>query len=85
MGDVSYKDYIDARLQDLRSYVDMRFEEREKATTVAFAAAEAKGIQHNGILDMLQKWVRTTITWPILLSCSIGAAAVIGAYEVLAR
>jgi hypothetical protein len=78
---VSHKDYTDARLADLRSYIDMRFEEGGRATKVALDAANEKGLHHNGVLETLRVWQQRTITWPILLSCLIGAGAGVGIYS----
>lgn len=90
--DFSPRAYVDARIEDARyynerlreedrAYVNMRFEERGKATEVALDAATEKGIQHNGVLDTLRAWQQRTITWPVLLSALIGAGAVVGIYE----
>lgn len=94
MSEVSIKDYADAQVNGLLrlgaivtiglliliAVLDMK---EAKANKVAFAAAEAKGIQHNGVLDMLQKWIRTTITWPMLLAGLTGAALAVGIYSQL--
>lgn len=91
---VSLKDYADAQVEGLFrlgvvvtislliliAVLDMK---EAKANKVAFAAAEAKGIQHNGVLDMLQKWIRTTITWPMLLAGLTGAALAVGIYVAI--
>lgn len=95
MPDVPIKDYTDARIAGLFALgvaVTISFAviiatldvKNDKATKVAFAAAEAKGIQHNGVLDMLQKWIRTTITWPMLLAGLTGAGVAVGIYSQVA-
>jgi hypothetical protein len=51
-----------------------------EATSVAFKAAEAKGIQHNGLIERMREMSQTYITRGNVYSALIAAGVVSGIY-----
>lgn len=58
---------------------------QERATHVAFEAAEAKGVQHNGLIDRMREMSATFVTRGNVYSAILAAAAVSGIYFGFAR
>jgi hypothetical protein len=53
---------------------------QEKATSVAFDAANEKGVAHNGLIDRMREMARQYVTWPtvmLLLALAVSVAALI--------
>lgn len=61
--------------------VDRALVAQEKATHVAFEAAEAKGIQHNGLIERMREMSGTYITRANLYSALIAAGVVVTIYS----
>lgn len=54
---------------------------QEKATQVAFDAAEAKGVQHNGLIERMREMAGTYITRGNLYSALVAAGVVVAIYS----
>lgn len=88
---ISIKDYIDARHNAVLllgltitiavAVIILTLDVKSaKATRVAMAAAEAKGIQHNGLIERMREMSATYITRGNILSALIAAGIVSGIY-----
>lgn len=71
---VPLRDYIDLQTEGLRREIEavdrlhhMLAAEREKATRVAFDAANEKGVHHNGLIDRMREMSKQYVTWPVVL------------------
>jgi len=65
--------------------VDRALVAQEKATKVAFEAAEAKGIQHNGLIERMREMAGTYITRANVFSALLAAGVVSGIYFGFAK
>lgn len=65
--------------------VKLALEGQEKATKVAFEAAEAKGIQHNGLIERMREMSAQFVTRGNIYSALIAAGVVSGIYFEIAR
>lgn len=68
------RDYIDSQIAGLRREIEavdrlhhMLAAEREKATRVAFDAANEKGVHHNGLIDRMREMSKQYVTWPVVI------------------
>lgn len=71
---VPLRDYVDLQVKGLRRELEaidrlhhMLAAEREKATRVAFDAANEKGVHHNGLIDRMREMSKQYVTWPVVL------------------
>lgn len=71
---IPIRDYIDLKVEGLRRELEaidrlhhMLAAEREKATRVAFDAANEKGVHHNGLIDRMREMSKQYVTWPVVL------------------
>jgi hypothetical protein len=63
--------------------VDRALVAQEKATKVAFEAAEAKGIQHNGLIDRMREMSGQFVTRGNIFSALIAVGAVVTIYATM--
>jgi hypothetical protein len=63
--------------------VDRALVAQEKATKVAFEAAEAKGIQHNGLIDRMREMSGQFVTRGNIYSALIAVGAVVTIYATM--
>lgn len=63
--------------------IDRALVAQKEATQVAFAAAEAKGIQHNGLIERMREMSQTYITRGNLYSALIAAGVITSIYALV--
>jgi hypothetical protein len=55
----------------------------EKATHVALAAANEKGVAHNGLIDRMREMSKQYVTWPVVLLLMALAVSIVSQFGMV--